>query len=244
MPRHTPEYNPHFAQQYAQELGILHDNLSGRAGGKRLLEWTFELPSHKPNITVPVSLEGSKDGMVFVARALDGAMKLTNPDIQVLYREVEAYLRGHVGTQMHIDWEDWFEVRVSGTDGDFIPGRSYSALGGELKIQVSKLKRGIHPKTGEVVTVHQNHVLVPFPTGKRRDEKPDVKDWLTDKAAEVAYIPATPENEAALREILERLATLRSRLSEVLQQELIQASLKDLSGQLLALSAPGKDNNP
>lgn len=237
------EYNPSFPQTHAKEIGRLSDNMSNRRDGKKILEWSFSAPGRKASVTVEVSIVTGKEGLHFVARAPELQPAVEGSDIQALYKDVELQLRLQVGSLANIAWEDWFEIKVSGGDSDFHADSPYAALGAELKVHVSRLARGIHPETGKLVTVNTNHVLVPFPAPRRFEENPGAAvDTLTgyrlNTPVEVAYLPATPENEAALRDILDRLRTLRVRMTDLMQQDGLQERLRDLASQSSLLAPP------
>lgn len=235
-------YNPNFNQNFAKELGYLNTHLSNRAGGKRVMDWTFLVPGRKEGVAVTVNLESAEKGLVFLATSTEISMALRNSDIQALHTEVEQYLRFHLGHLHSIQWEDWLEVEVSGEDANFIPDHRYAAMGGDLKIKVSKLKRGLHPETGRYVTVLTNGTLVEFPEPQRITDRDDSEKFkLSEAPRERAYIPDTPENQKALQDILARMTLLRKKLSDVLQQETIQACLQNIGETQLLLVAPGDE---
>jgi len=92
------------------------------------------------------------------------------------------------------------------------------------------------------VTIDSRNRLSPFPKACSTKEKFDYMGmsgtidssiYLGDPK-EVSYIPATPENLAALEEIIRRIRQLRMDMAGVLSQELIQVKLPQvMTGQFL-----------
>lgn len=219
---------------YATEMGTLSAGPS-RASGKMVDEWTYRSPhpSMHGNIsmTVEVSMMRRDRALYFRAHGACLDQPIDHSDIDVLRELVQARLRYLDGGRLGIVWEDWLEVKVSSYDSE-----SYDIGRAQLCIEVSPLKRGVHPDTGEVFTLAKYGHAMPFPKQRKIDDPVDNNDqslqngnWHTETPANVALIPATSENVAALADIRARLRLLRERMSDVLAQESISTTLADLS---------------
>lgn len=151
-----------------------------------------------------------------------------------------------------VTWEDWLEVQVRGRRSarDVI-----GTVESDLRITYCRLKRGVHPVTREPYVINSNGIAVPFPSPKQageldpdveRDTPPSVKRLSgyssalggRDQDAEYSYLPATPENIAALEDLLSRMQALREKLSAFLRQDVVLNSLAGLATALPALPAP------
>lgn len=214
-----------------------HGQLSagpGRSGGKQIDEWTFScgdpsLSSRTNTIRVVVHMVRTGDALSFKASSAGLDAPIAHSDIEVLRTLVESRLRYLEGGRSGITWEDWLEVKITDFDSERLDcGRA------QLSIEVCPLKRGVHPVSGEVFTlIHGGTHAMPFPKSRRLEDAPVSPDrWHIDSAADVALIPATSENIAALAEIRRRLRMLRSRLADVLDQDSIANTLADLSSHL------------
>lgn len=226
-------YNPEFYNGYKPEVGSLHNGLSGRSGGKKIFTWKFYAKGAEDRpVEVAVTLL-TRDGLKFSAYTSKLPTSLVDTDLDRLFRRVEQALLEQAEALSGIAWEDWFEVVVTGRDSGF-DHSEYSALGASLKIQVNRLKRGIHPKTGEAVTINSNGYVTAFPTPKLIDDEGGRELGGRD-IGEYSYIPATPANRAALDSILNQMVILRLRLANVLSQACVQEKLAQAASNLLFL---------
>lgn len=229
----TDNYNPDFNREYfGSKVGALYTDGPQRSGGKKAFEWSFRYSAvDKKPIGVDVYL---MPGMIFRASCpeLKGEF-LEHSDLKILHSLTERALLDRVDVLSDIVWEDWYQVEVSGANSDF-KDSPHSSLGANLKINVINIKRGIHPRTGLPVTIGQHGCIAEFPSPTTIDmAEPDQGDFYKGNyragrsRSERSYIPATPENTAALRDILGRMGELRSRLAEVLNHQEIQKTLTD-----------------
>lgn len=226
-------YNSEFCNGYRPEVGALHNGLSGRSGGKKIFTWKFYAKGAEERpVEVAVTLL-TRDGLKFSAYTSKLPAALVDTDLDRLFNRVEQALLEQAEALSGIAWEDWFEVMVTGSDSDFDHSK-YSALGASLKIQVNRLKHGIHPKTGAAVTINRNGCVTAFPTPKLIDEPGEWKLGGRD-IGEYSYIPATPANRAALDGILNQMVILRLRLANVLSQSCVQEKLAQAASNLLFL---------
>ena len=220
---------------FSNVMGRLQADASNRAGGKKVFDWTFFTTGTKESIPVSVYLEQNESGMFFRARCSRIENSVKDTDINRLHATVEALLLEQTSSFSQIIWEDWFEVVVKGENSDF-SDRKYSTLGADLHIQVNRLKRGIHPVSGEPVTINQNKIVVKFPDSTElKDEPEKVSGIQFCSASGNSYIPATAANEAALRDILNRMELLRNSLAEVLSQGKVSESLSKIDSSVFLL---------
>lgn len=235
------KYMSSFSNNYRNETGVLSKDLPSRSGGKKILEWMFTAKGAKEGIAVTVHLEQSDEGMVFSARCSKLMQSVTDSDINRLHATVQDLLLEQAQCLSQITWEDWLEVVVKGENSDFTDSK-WSALGANLHIQVNKLKRGIHPVSGEPVTINCNGVVSDFPKATNLVDGDLIDCGIRlQEARGRSYIPATAANEAALRGILERMDALRDGLADILGQARVVQSLVRVDGalSLLALERSG-----
>lgn len=237
------KYNAFFKNGFRNEVGELDPNIPSRAGGKKLLEWTFRVKGTDEVVPVTVHFERGVDGMQFVAHCSKLTQAIKDADINRLHLLVEAQLIDQCYSISHIAWEDWFEVIVKGENSDFADSK-YSALGANLHIQVNRLKRGVHPTSGEVVTINSNGLVVPFPKSTELSDGPtEMHSIRIQDASGRSYIPATSANEYALRNVLLRMDMLRVILANVLSQEKVSESLVNLDRTIPLLgNGPNKND--
>lgn len=232
------------------------------ADGRKIDTWNFLVPGKNgPKIVETITIHiMDRDGLAFEARSPRLPDKVVrDTDIERLRTTVETALNKVMPDLMPIKWENWLEVRVTGANTKSSARDEKEGLvdfGGVLKIEVIRLQRGIDPETGEAVTISRNQCIMPF-SKAREYGKPDsdleaiktIADYVrtpwahrdSDSHVSRAYIPETPENVAKLEELLERMATLRSRVADMLSQEQIVRALdpvKALPILPLAPSAP------
>lgn len=227
---------------YSLEAGRLDVDMPSRRDGRKVMDWTFH-PAGGQAVPVTVSLmRGDGGGVYFHAASKALPEPLEHTDIEQLRARVEATLVEQASMLSGIQWEDWLEVKVTGSDDKFTLTRFERGFAGDLSIEVNRLKRGISPKSGEPVTIHRGHVI-PFPEASALSAGGREIDGIRlSSPEERSYIPATPENVAALKAILERLSLLRSNLASLLSQEQVASKLADIGAELpLLLQAPSAD---
>src|SRR5262245_5938149 len=159
-------YDSSFPNGYRNELGRLSKDAPARRAGKRMLAWEFR-PVASTNIIVEVTvtLENADAGLRFRASSAKLPADVVDTDINRLHATVEQALLEQAAALSGITWDDWYEVIVHGGNSDFADS-PHSALGANLHIQVNRLKRGVHPTTGQPVTININDVVVAFPTAR------------------------------------------------------------------------------
>ncbi|MCZ7860775.1 hypothetical protein O9X98_05095 [Agrobacterium salinitolerans] len=230
-------YNSNFNNNWGKEYVSINLNFSSASTGKKVFEWLFFVVGKRDRIPVEVKAFNNGNDVWFEASSqyLPGGVK--SSDINELKKVVQDRLTAQVTLLTNIEWEDWYEVVVTGDNSDFDDSR-YSALGSDLKIQVNQLKRGIDPATGRELTII-NGAVTDFPTPSRLDDEPETitsgsfADTFTDTfkvrirgQAERSYIPATEENRRAIDSILSRMEELRTSIAGLLSQDNIEDSLE------------------
>lgn len=186
---------------------------------------------------------------------------IDSTDINDLKNQVERALLYQARALSTIRWEDWLEVIVEGKHqvGDLLAGELKTPGGqtvqamGSLDVHITRLKRGIHPVDGSEVTLNRNGVVVPFPRSRRLDEGDVAYQsgtfqgqpfMQTDTAKERSYLPATPENVAALQALLERLQALNASMANFLSQANLPASVEKLLRSQGGLVLPAPEATP
>lgn len=231
---------------YEQKPGKLNVGSTRTSAGKLVDEWTFISPfkdKTAPKLTVQIHVhKTSHGGITFVASGTCMPVKFEETDIEQLRVKVEASLQFQHDMLTGVQWERWMEIEVVGrAEEKAYDNSSVSAL----TIHCRPLKRGVHPLTGEAYVINTNGIAVPFPKPKKSgelDEGDTVGSWTgmnrREQDAEYSYLPETPENVAALQDLMNRMQVLRAKLSEFLSQDIVQASLTNLASNAPALPAP------
>lgn len=234
-------YNSNFSNKYSKEIGGLDVDAPHRAAGKKVFDWSFRTVGVKATpVVVHLINDRENEGLTFVATCASLKKRWSNPNIAELSSMVEQDLNANIEKISGIAWEDWFEVIVTGGNSDFNDSK-YSALGGNLKIQVNVLKRGVDPLSGKVLSILDGYA-VDFPVSKDSVDKFSKSfagefggGMLLEKGSMCSYIPATPANRASLDDILSRMSMLRERLKSLLSQDTIETGLTSI---LKLLPAP------
>lgn len=235
---------------YPHKAGKLEVGRSVRSGGKIFDEWSFSSPfdGHNgrpkpPVLKVEIAVHKSGDeGITFEARSKGLKQSLRNSDIEVLRQAVEEELRFHHHMLTEIPWEDWLEIKVS---GELEGGTQWKGATAGVKLEYFRLQRAVNPQTGGVYVVNKNNIAVDFPKPKKAGERdPEDVDYMgmrihnRDVNSEYSYLPATPENLAALNDLQNRIEELRLRMSAFLNQGTVQESLANVANGMLSLPAP------
>lgn len=221
----------------------------GMQRGKVIAEWqvcntdsrSLGLPAlSDAQRTVKVTLTNEK-GLSFTATGPLLPQPMSGSDIEVLRQQVLEELRKQLMLRTALPWEQWLQVEVR-SEVEFGPKVTASA-----RVSYTHIWRAIGPD-GTVLTVHPtNNVVLPLEPaideqdsrlstleigGRRFREDPNLKSR--------SYVPATPENIAAVEDIQRRLRELNSALGEVLKQSRADETLKSVGkGQkLISLEAP------
>lgn len=228
------------------QLGRLDANPK-TSNGRAIDTWSYHTPD--PNapggmttIKVPVVMHSGPEGLHFVAR-MDGVRApVTDANIQTLREKVEARLAELTEAATGVVWEDWLMVTVTAHDEERAQAHR---LQSGLSIEVRPIKVGRWPGNGELYTMAMSGpyaIRLPQPKKSRgfvdRETLAGETGMRLETDEEVAYVPATPENLAALADLRDRLRVLRARLAEVLSAEAITNTLADLSNRLPQLAAP------
>jgi hypothetical protein len=236
---------------YPDKAGKLEVGRSVRSGGKVVDEWKYvspftgrgEGPKPPPLVVEIAIVKGEKEGIVFEARS-SGLPKegVRDRDIEALRQKVEEALRFQHDILTGVPWDDWLEIAVSGSLTD---GSTYEGIQANVKLSYIKLKRGVDPKTGKAYVVNSNHIAVSFPlpkkAGERDAEQIDSHGFSLggrELNTEYSYLPATPDNLAALQDLQNRVNELRVRMSAFLNQGTVQQSLANVANGMLSLPAP------
>lgn len=236
---HTRGYNSSFGKDYCTIDGSIYDGM--KSGGKKAFKWTYNTPH-------PDGGQFSIDLDVMILRPTPGnRFKHEDPqplrfsvshqyshnsfedtDIDRLKTTVMNDLDKYVEIMVNVKWEPWLQVKVVGGDSDFTDS-DYSSKGVELKIEIQRLKKGIHPKTGKELTIGRNSVVTKFPKCHDINELPDNRRFIVNSnRGEISYIPETDENLAALNDIQSKLTDLKYRLATFLSQDKVTITLGEL----------------
>lgn len=213
--------------------------------GKVIDEWHFDSPLNvrgreAPQLSVQVSLKSEGKGITFIAHGKCLPKELVDTDIERLRKAVEAELRFQHDSMTGLEWHDWLEVQVRSP-----LGCRRIAEGNGLEVFATPIKRAIDPTTGQALTLNANNLVSPFPLPKSPGEA-DADSMLhgmlvgRDVDSAYSYVPASPENVAALKNILQRIDELRGALSTFLSQEQVHDSLRKVvdEGRLLLNELP------
>ena len=215
----------------------------------KLTEWIFNIHSvgeSKKPVAVEVRLLAEKGGLRLRATCQDKLIEpIEDSDIERLHERVEAALEA-LGMGMKIEWLDYIQIQVHGGRDDLtdaLYGNEWNACE-SVDLKADLVKYGIHPIT-----------QVPYILDKRGYPRVAVypmsifqgKPWDTNQGWKFTYIPATPENMAAIEDICARLGVLKTRLVDVLSQDNVRATLQNIANALPLLenklTAQRKGNN-
>lgn len=223
--------------QYQDTVGSLKNFHPGKNAGKKLFEWIYVHPSFDgrgsvQNTAVQVSYHVEGDERFFSATCELLAEKIHDTDINRLYERTFDTLEENAKIITDVEWEDWLEITVSGATIDHLNSsrnerKFRDLIAGNMNIHVVNLKRAIHPRTGEPVTVNTNGAIIPFPKPQKITDNTvkyisDIKIHGSD-IKETAYVPATEKNIKVLKSIVDRLENLRLGLSDLLSHDNIGA---------------------
>lgn len=211
-----------------------YGTLRAKAHRKKKVDvWTFHSPfadeaARVDGYQAVIEMRnGYKEGLYFVALSKHFGEPIKDSDIAKLRKRVEQAFQIADMAARKIKWEDWLEVELDCESPAF---KNEVTIG--LNVKWTRMKRGVHPETGEAFTfAHWNNVVVPFPNPKRAGEKDkpalDDKYHTRERDAEkqFSYIPETPANLKALKELGARIDEARVRLAALLAQDAIQATL-------------------
>lgn len=236
-----------------EELGYLQD--SKHWDRKKILEWKFSAAhglaanaiARLGEPKADISIKREDDGVIFVADSpwfgdSKRRNEITDKTVSGLRRKVEAMFRDQILAHTSVKWEDWIEIKMNDRDisDDGNKGAAYVHIEWEI------LKRAKFPDGRDMVLDHRS--LYPFPQAKPSGQdgpqyskrKNGGHEWnhntySQDEDAQYAYIPATPENLAAMKTLLEKIGEVNDRLLAILNQEAIKRTVALLAGGALRL---------
>lgn len=228
-------------QPIPKEYGTLR---VGFQRGVRVDEWTYESPhhdrAHGDQIKAEVRMRHADrsgrlvdgKGIEFVAtsKAWDG--EIVSPDIEKLFASVTEAFQTYDLARRGIVWEDWFEIVVAPASERYHRDEGESA---GFSVTYRVIKRGVDPRdAAKIYTLGEYNSVGPFPTAKAAQVVKDDEDeeeaeerdpFRRDASYQYAYLPATPENRAALDAIRVAIETARARLTALLVQDSIGKTL-------------------
>lgn len=209
--------------------------ISQRSGGKLVDTWTYEYQGveepladdadvdavrhlHAKGIKVPIKLilhkkfkESERPPLEtkevwFSVECDKPKFSVSGPDIEAL----RASMWEHLDKHFAVRWERYFKVNI---------GHAYTAVG--LTFEYRDVEKGTAWDGSLLLREYEfsrGRIIRPWP-GEFRDGQGKV----------MACIPATPENEAALKEFADRIHELRKRLADFLRPDQIMQTLANLS---------------
>jgi hypothetical protein len=243
----------------APEIGSVKEKWWER---KKILDWTFDtsVPVASPlfeklgPMVAAVSIEqrgrSTEDESIrFVARSSwfggkrsDGISASTLEELKV---SVAKAFTDMILAHTKVEWEDWIEVEIDRNErerdafGDDKPTTREDSAHIGVKWEI--LKRARFPD-GRDMVLHGGS-LMKFPSPKAAGVECDrvavrrYSEYWQDTDHQYAYIPATPENLAAMRELVKKIGEVNTRLMGVLAQSSIKSTVKLLTGGRLALES-------
>lgn len=234
---------------FKEKPGSLDAGGQVRSGGKVVDEWKFRSPFHDknaPRLSATISVDKSdRNRFTFVARSDSLPEPITDTDINQLREKVEAALRQQHDLLTRVTWEDWLEVVVRGRRDEH---PIHATVESQLVITYRRLKRGMHPDTGEAYVINDNGIATPFPAPKKAGERDAGDDdsqsligarlGARQRDYEYSYVPATHENIAGLENLISAMQQVRDRLAAFLRQDVVATSLADQANRVPALPAP------
>lgn len=210
----------------------------GFSRGVKIDVWTYESPhsdrAYADKMTAEIRLEplrrasrAGEQGMIFSATSECWKEEITSPNIDALFEKVQEAFRTFDLAQRGIVWEDWLEIVIQ---PESLWNRNEDGHSAGLVLGYRTIKRGLDPRSRRPYTItHHGHVSdFPKPKTAGEKEKGDKGDGFhhgRDAEHQYAYLPATPENRAALDTIMRKLGELRTRLASILYQKVIGTEL-------------------
>jgi hypothetical protein len=205
----------------------------------KLTEWVFKVPTFggaDKAIAVEVRLIAKESGLMLRAICQDNLIEsIDDSDIDRLHARVDAALNA-LDMGDRIEWQDYIKIQVcSGRDdlSDALYGDKWRA-NESVDVRSEFVKYGLHPVTQEPYILdrygYPRKAVIPVSYFQG-------KPWDTEQGWKSAYIPATPENIAAIEDVCSRLGVLKERLVHVLSQGNIQATLLNITNALPLLES-------
>ncbi len=208
-----------FFSTYGRRVGAMHDVFPTRREGRKIATWRY-VPAQRQAqvIEVDVSLVAA-DGLSFIAQCKQLPQPIQDSDIERLRAAVEQALDRQSSLLSGIVWEDWLEIITDGHAQD--RPDHHQGIGANLHIQVNPIKRGVDPRTGEILTVSEQGYVMAFPQATRlnRTTVHDGEWKISDSTPERSYVPDTPQVRAAIEDIFTRMRDLRDALANALSSE-------------------------
>lgn len=207
----------------AGEQGKLHSKVYRQ---KVIDEWTFSSPhGDEFNTKVTVHLVTGQDGFEFHAKS-DHFDTMVESNIEELRLRVLGRCRIVDDARTGVVWEDWIEIKTSGSLTDAHHGYHATA---SFEIAWLIIKRAVLP-SGRVVTICGNHVVTDFPKPKKAGEKDGERQGYINGRSighQYSYIRGTPEDVDALNDLLGRVTALHDRLNNLLEQNNVAINLHE-----------------
>lgn len=179
--------------------------------------WTCDPPPHlkQQQREIKVGMLRDQRGLRFIARHPDFPQAFEDTDIVRLHQTVCGWYQALFAEQTNMIWEDWLEVVVSGqTINRHWAG--VASQGEELSLRYAPILRGVQAD-GRVVTLIRDRSdvdrIADFPKAKKAGESDAKQMGGREQAYEYAYLPATPDNVAALDALLAGIRGVREKLA-------------------------------
>ena len=167
-------------------------------------------------------------GTEFFVEMTDPKLHITGTDCEAIRRAVFDAL----DKRYAIKWEKYYVVEIR-------PESPYSGLGAGFCMSYRDIDKGT-TFDGKVLKREYAH----YSRGHTYDVEPWPGEFRDHKGKVQACIPATPENEKALKEFTKQINKLRETLTKFLSPELIQQTLANFAGLSNLLPSPDVSPKP
>lgn len=198
-------------------------------GGKVLIDLRLVKRQDESNILVQGTTREDRNKPPYPTIGTEFYVEMDDPQLYVKGTDCEAIRRtvfSALDKRYAIQWEKYYLVEIR-------PERPYHGLGSGFCLTYSDIEKGTTFDGKELKREYSYH---------RREYSYHVEPWpgeFRDREGKVqACIPATPENEKALKEFTRRIEELREAMKKFLSPELIQQTLADLANNFGNLLPP------
>lgn len=179
--------------------------------------------------------KGGPSVLMFTATSARFREPLKDTDLQSLRKKVQREVNAQFRLESQLVWEDYLQVEFNTDDAHLRPAGVKSQVPASLSLIYTRVKRGVAPD-GKAYCIVQRATgvsLAPFPDSivpaPQSPEEGNSDFLFKELGKTVSYLPATPENIAALDSVQAQLRLLARRLEGLLHQDMVQKSLSEVS---------------